>query len=129
MSKCPDCPEDVSAVKLAAHRAQKHPNGLTPKKRQLSELCPVCNARFPDGTMGAHKKREHADSKGRIHGLRREVIGGPGGIPYSAHLNTDGEKEYLARQREEQLDKLMISQVRARMKRPIDLGPVKTLEP
>ena len=61
MSKCPHCPDHVSAIKLSAHLAQKHPNGRTPKKRQMPELCPVCNARFPDGMMGAHKKRDHAD--------------------------------------------------------------------
>lgn len=59
-------------------------NKVGQSKPQRSVHCPVCHESFAYGTMSAHVMREHTDSKGRIHGVRRRLSGGPGKIQYSS---------------------------------------------
>jgi hypothetical protein len=127
MTQCPFCTSDVSAVKLAAHLKREHRGKSNSNEVRLSERCPVCNESFEDGTMKAHLKRQHADSKGHIQGIHQEKpVGGPGKLQYTYHSNTDGEREYDARQRGEALDKLVSAQFKARRKKVGDLSTSKT---
>jgi hypothetical protein len=120
MNECPYCHHDIPARDLAAHLKKPHRNQPIPRTDQLREHCQVCDESFVDGTMRAHMKRKHADSKGHIHGIRHDPpVGGPGKRKYEEHKNSEGLKEQEARKRAEELDKQVIAQRRARREKAV----------